>query len=129
MRILKVVLFLFVVSNLIFTCNSSPSYSKSLKQKKTPIAEKVAEPSIISPDIMQALEMARKYRGNQSTEKSQLETQPQYEARINAAQSINFNMIEVTVSTNKGLYYNADKQSIFIRADVRPLRGCLKRGV
>jgi hypothetical protein len=122
--ILKFKLLLFTV---FFFCSTSiihpeTSFSKPSKVKKPSKSRNVesitgrkSSPQIdpIPSDILQALQMAKQYRGSQSEQKSQLETQAQYEARIASSQS-NLSEIELTVPVDEEFNYNAEKAVIVV---------------
>jgi hypothetical protein len=130
-NILKFKLLLFAV---FFFCGTSmihpeTSFSKPSKVKKTSKSRNVesilpntpsstgreSSPQIdpIPSDILQVLQVAKQYKGSQSEQKSQLETQAQYEARIASSQS-NLPEIEITVPADEEFSYNAEKAVIVV---------------
>ena len=64
----------------------------------------------ISPDILKAIEIGKKHSKTQIKEKSQLETQAQYEARVAASQPNDIEPVELSIPVDEDFTYNAEKQ-------------------
>jgi hypothetical protein len=64
----------------------------------------------VSPDILKAIETGKKYSATPIKEKSQLETQSQYEARVAASQPTDIQPVDLSISVDKTLRYNAEEQ-------------------
>lgn len=84
--------------------------SNTSKASENPLSKIAAD----HPDIAQAIIMAKKYKGTQPIEKSQLETQSQYEARFTASQPTNLNPIEIIVPAKETYKYDADEGNFII---------------
>jgi hypothetical protein len=79
-----------------------------------PVTQQKSEWDSVPSDIRQMIELSKKYKGNLSTEKSQLETQEQYEARLTASQPTNLQSFELTLPARKRFKYYPSSQSIVI---------------
>ncbi len=151
----KIRLILISLSCLVLICDfdTQPLLSKPSKDRKTTSnnsrtlpkikidlnAPRTPENSLSkitaeSPDIAQAVIMAKKYKGSQSIEKSQLETQSQYEARLAASQPTNINPIDIVVPTKETYKYDAEAGNFIISLKTSYLHNengyeSLKRGL
>ena len=68
----------------------------------------------VSPDILKAIEIGEKHSKTQIKEKSQLETQAQYEARVAASQPNDIESVELSIPVDEDFTYNAEKQYAII---------------
>lgn len=118
---------LFVTLALLLNNISYPSEAKGGKNKPStirtsnvkPIPTQLPKPSSEKPssipnDIFQAIEAGKKYLGSQSTEKSQLETQSEYEARIAKTQSLMRQTIELSIPAESSYLYDAENQFLVV---------------
>ena len=114
--------------NSIFVSDIHPSYSKPHKERKNSSSTTNAPPkpsenslskfAVDYPDIAQAILIAKKYQGTVPVEKSQLETQSQYEARISASQPTNISPVEVIVSAKEKYYYDAEEVNFIVSMEI-----------
>ncbi len=137
MRKLRLILISLFCLNLVCIISVHPSFSKPYKDKKVTSTKPRILPKIIinsnepktsptasenplskfaadHPDIAQAIIMAKKYKGTQPVEKSQLETQSQYEARFAASQPTNLSPIEIIVPPKEIYKYDADEGNFIV---------------
>jgi hypothetical protein len=68
----------------------------------------------IPNEILQAIKNAKKYKDDLASEKSQLETQAQYEARVAASLPNNLRAIDLVLPVEEIFNYDAEKQTITI---------------
>jgi hypothetical protein len=118
---LFITLMLLVIASPMVAKNKKPKPSNKIDPLPTKTSpSSVSKVNSIPSDIRQLIEIAKKYRGNQSVEKSQLETLAQYESRISASQPADLKIFELTLPAMKKFKYYADNESLVVGLD-RPL--------
>jgi hypothetical protein len=130
---LLITLMLLITANSALAKNKKPKPSNKIDPLPTKTApSNVSKLDSIPSDIRQLIETSKKYRGTQSIEKSQLETQAQYEARLSASQPTDLKMIELTLPVTKEFKYYADNQSLIVgldRPDYSPISDYNEEGI
>lgn len=120
-KFLPVTLVLIILASS-FPVSAKPK-PKPQKLKPLTIPPVVLDQSLQDPtsklpiDIRQAMEAAKKYKRSLPTEKSQLETQAQYEARLASSPLTNPDTIEVEIPVSRKLKYDADDQKLIVSMD------------